>query len=54
MGQTEVGKTWNLFCPHIFGVIPAVVTGVVTSVYEIQPDAEGKFISIHGLIDDKS
>ena len=53
VGQTEVGETWNWFCPHIFGGIPTGVPGVVTSVYEIQRGAKGKFISISGLTDDK-
>ena len=53
MGQTEVGETWNLVCPHIFDGIPTGVLGVVTSVYEIQHHAEGKFISISSLNDDK-
>ena len=53
MGQTEVGETWNWVCPHIFGGIPTGVLGVVTSVYEMQRDAEGKFLSIYGFTDDK-
>ena len=44
---------WNWVCPHIFGSIPTGVSGVATSVYEIQRDAEGKFISISDLTDDK-
>ena len=53
VGQTEVGETWNWVCPHIFGGIPTGVLGVVTSVYEMQRDAEGKFLSISGFTDDK-
>ena len=53
VGQTEVGETWNWVCPHIFSGIPTGVPGVVTSVYEIQRDAEGVFLSIYGLTDDK-
>ena len=54
MGQTEVGETWNLVCPHIFDGIPTGVLGVVTSVYGMQHDAEDKFISISDLTYDKS
>ena len=36
-----MGETWNCVCLHIFGGITAVFTGVVTSVYEMQCDAEG-------------
>ena len=53
MGQTEVRETWNWFCPHILGGIPTSVLGVVTSVYEIHRDAEGKFLSISGFTDDQ-
>ena len=52
MGQIEVGETWNRVCPHIFGGIPTEVPGVVISVYEIQRDAEGRFLSVSGLTDD--
>ena len=51
--QTEVGETWNWVCPHIFCGIPTGVPGFVTSVYEVQRDAEGVFLSISGLTDDK-
>ena len=54
VGQTEVGETWNLVCPHIFDGIPTGVLGVVTSVYGMQHDAEDKFISISDLTYDKS
>ena len=40
VGQTEVEETWNWVCTHIFGGIPSRVSGVVTSVYEIQCDVE--------------
>ena len=53
MGQTEERETWNWVCPHISGGIPTGVPGVVTSVYEIQQDAEGHFPSISGLTDHK-
>ena len=53
MGQTEVGETWNRVCPRIFGSIPTGVSGVVTSLYEVQHDAEGKFLSISGLTGNK-
>ena len=53
VGQTEVVETWNWFCPHILGGINTRVLGVVTSVYEMQHGAEGKFLSISGLTDDK-
>ena len=53
VGKTEVGETWNWVCPHIFGGIPNRAPGVVTSVYEMQCDSEGKFLSIYGLTDDK-
>ena len=53
VGQTEVRETWNWVCPHIFGGIPNGVPGVVTSVYEMQCDVEGKFIFIYGSTDDK-
>ena len=53
MGQTEVIETWNWVCPHIFGGIPTGILGVVTSVYEMQCDAEGKFLSIYRFTDDK-
>ena len=53
MGQTEVGETWNWVCPHIFGGIPTGVPGVITSVYKMQCDEEGNFLSISGLTDDK-
>ena len=48
-----MGETWNWFCPHIFGGIPNGVPGVFTSVYEIQRDVEGRFLSVSGLADDK-
>ena len=54
VGQTEVEENWNCVFPHFFGGIPTRVTGVVTSVYEMKRDAEGKFIYISGLTDDKS
>ena len=54
MGQTEVGETWNWVCPHISGGIPTGFPGFSISVYEMQHDAEGKFISLSGLTDDKS
>ena len=53
VGQTEVRETWNWVCPHIFGGIPTGVLGVVISVYEMQRDAECKFISISIFTDDK-
>ena len=53
VGQTEVIETWNWVCPHIFGGIPTGILGVVTSVYEMQCDAEGKFLSIYRFTDDK-
>ena len=53
MRQTEVVETWNYVCPHILGGIATRVLGVVTSVYEMQHGAEGKFLSISGLTDDK-
>ena len=49
-----MGGTWNWVCPRIFGGIPTGVPRVVTRVYEMQHYAEGKFVSISGLIDDKS
>ena len=52
VGQIQVGETWYWVCPHIFGGIPTEVPGVVTSVYEIQRDAEGRFLSVSGLTDD--
>ena len=54
VGQTEVGETWNWICPHNFSGIPNGVLGFVTSLYEMQRDTEGKFLSISGLTDDKS
>ena len=54
MGQTEVGETWNWFCPHISGGIPVGVLGFFTSVYEMQCDVERKLLSIFALTDDKS
>ena len=53
VGKTEGRETWNWVCPHIFGGIPTGVLGVITSVYEMQRDAEGKFLSISGYTDDK-
>ena len=52
--QTEVGETWNWFCPHIFVGIPTGVPGVVTSLYEIQCGAEGTFLYIYSLTGDTS
>ena len=54
VGETDVGEAWNWICPHIFGGIPTGVPGVVTSVYEMQRDAEGKFLSISGVTDNES
>ena len=54
VGQTEMGETWNWVCSNIFSFIPAWVPGIVTSLYEIQRDAEGKYISVSGLTGDKS
>jgi len=47
VGETGVGgldKNWQ--CPHIFGGIPS---HVVTNIYKINRNDEGKFISIEGL-----
>ena len=53
MGQTEVEEAFNLFCPH-FWWYSYYSSGVVISVYEMQRDAEGGFLSIYSLTDDNS
>ena len=48
-----MGETWNWVCPNIFGGITTRFSEVVTILYEMQRDTEGKFLSISGLTDDK-
>ena len=47
-----MGETWIWVCPHVLCGIPTIIMGVVSSVYEMQRDAEGIFLSISGLTDD--
>jgi uncharacterized protein (DUF952 family)/mannose-6-phosphate isomerase-like protein (cupin superfamily) len=50
VGETSVGETWSSWvCPHIYGGIPAHIDGIVTNVYKIQRDEDGKFLAIEGL-----
>ena len=49
--RDKLGTGFVLIFPAVF--LPEF-TGVVASVYGIQRYAEGRFVSISGLIDDKS
>jgi uncharacterized protein (DUF952 family)/mannose-6-phosphate isomerase-like protein (cupin superfamily) len=54
VGGQEVLDNWKSsewHCPHIFGGIPVNVPGIVTNMFDIERDGDGKFLSLVGLTD---
>jgi uncharacterized protein (DUF952 family)/mannose-6-phosphate isomerase-like protein (cupin superfamily) len=54
VGEQEVRDNWKSsewHCPHVFGGIPVNVPGIVTNIFDIERDGDGKFISLVGLTD---
>lgn len=51
VGSSATSDKWDWVCPHIYGGIPACVPGIVTKVYDMKRDSEGKFLSIVGVTD---
>jgi len=51
VGEIKDNDHWNWICPHIYGGIPTSVDGVVTKIFDIQRNDDGKFLSINGLTD---
>lgn len=54
VGEQDVRDNWKSsewHCPHIFGGIPVSVPGIVTNIFDIERDGDGKFLSMVGLTD---
>lgn len=51
VGKTATGDWDTWICPHVKGGLTTTVEGVVTKVYRMKRDTDGKFVSIEGLTD---
>ena len=52
VGEQDVLDNWKSSewrCPHIFGGIPVNVPSILTNIFDLERDCDGKFLSLVGL-----
>lgn len=55
VGDQDIDIAWETSewrCPHIYGGIPTQIEGIVTKIYPMKRNEQGKFLSIEGLTND--